>query len=129
MTKDDDFLFVTLFQGALCLFLLEMGMTACKRLKDLRAAGVPFILFGILAPNVFATAGMFVAHGYSMALGQPFEIGHLRAVCGVVRSGLVHCRAGDPTTGDSGGEPHAAVGRLVGFDVFVQRDHWNSGLY
>ncbi len=75
VTKDDDFLFVTLFQGALCLFLLEMGMTACKRLKDLRAAGVPFILFGILAPNVFATAGMFVAHGYSMALGQPFEMG------------------------------------------------------
>ncbi len=75
VVKDDDFLFVTLFQGALCLFLLEMGMTACKRLRDLRTAGIPFILYGVIAPNIFATLGMCVAHGYSMALGQPFELG------------------------------------------------------
>ncbi len=75
VVADDDFLFVTLFQGALCLFLLEMGMTACKRLRDLRTAGIPFILFGLIAPNIFATIGMCVAHGYSMALGQPFELG------------------------------------------------------
>jgi hypothetical protein len=75
VVKDDDFLFVTLFQGALCLFLLEMGMTACKRLRDLRSAGLPFIAFALIAPNIFATIGMFVAHGYSMALNQPFEIG------------------------------------------------------
>lgn len=75
VTKDDDFLFVTLFQGALCLFLLEMGMTACKRLRDLRSAGIPFIIFGVVAPNCFATIGIFVAHFYSMALGQEFEVG------------------------------------------------------
>ena len=75
VVKDDDFLFVTLFQGALCLFLLEMGMTACKRLRDLRTAGVPFIAFALIGPNIFATIGICVAHGYSMALGVPFEIG------------------------------------------------------
>ena len=75
VVKDDDFLFVTLFQGALCLFLLEMGMTACKRLRDLRTAGLPFIAFALIAPNIFATIGIFVAHGYSMVLGQPFELG------------------------------------------------------
>ena len=75
VTKDDDLLFVDLFQGALCLFLLEMGMTACKRLRDLRTAGAPFIAFALIAPNIFATVGIFVAHGYSMYLGQPFEIG------------------------------------------------------
>jgi hypothetical protein len=75
VTKDDDFLFVTMFQGALCLFLLEMGMTACKRLRDLRTAGIPFIAFGLIAPNIFATIGIFVAHGYSATLGEPFDIG------------------------------------------------------
>ena len=75
VTGPDDALFITLFQGMLCLFLLEMGMTASQRLKDLRTAGLPFVLFGILAPNVFATMGMLLAHGYSAIIGQPFEVG------------------------------------------------------
>ncbi len=75
VTKEDDALFRTLFQGALCLFLLEMGMTACKRLKDLRTAGLPFVLFALIGPNVFATCGIFIAHAYSAAVGQPFELG------------------------------------------------------
>jgi hypothetical protein len=75
VTEVDDKLFVVMFHGLLCLFLLEMGMTACKRLPDLRNAGWGFIAFGLLAPNVFATIGILVAHVYSMFLGQPFEIG------------------------------------------------------
>jgi hypothetical protein len=75
VVKDDDFLFVQLFQGALCLFLLEMGMTACKRLRDLKTAGAPFIAFALIAPNIFATIGICSAHAYSMFLGQPFELG------------------------------------------------------
>jgi hypothetical protein len=70
-----DLLFIDLFQGALCLFLLEMGMTACKRLRDLRAGGLPFILFGLIAPNVFATIGMSALHIYSMCMGEPFSLG------------------------------------------------------
>jgi hypothetical protein len=68
-------LFVDLFQGVLCLFLLEMGMTASRRLRDLRTAGWKFIVFGLLAPNVFATIGICVAHAYSILLGEPFAIG------------------------------------------------------
>jgi len=75
VTAPDDSLFVTLFQGILCLFLLEMGITASKRLRDLKTAGWRFILFGILAPNLFATIGICVAHMYAMALGSPFELG------------------------------------------------------
>jgi hypothetical protein len=74
-TAPDDSLFVTLFQGILCLFLLEMGITASKRLRDLKSAGWKFILFGLLAPNIFATIGITVAHLYSMALGVPFDVG------------------------------------------------------
>lgn len=75
VTAADDSLFVTLFQGLLCLFLLEMGITASKRLRDLKAAGWRFIAFGILAPNVFATIGIGMAHLYSYVLGTPFDLG------------------------------------------------------
>jgi uncharacterized protein len=75
VTKDDDTLFIGLFQGLLCLFLLEMGMTASSKLKDLRAAGWPFIAYGIIAPNVYATIGIMVAHIYGMAVHQHFDTG------------------------------------------------------
>ena len=75
VTQTDDALFVHLFHGLLCIFLLEMGMTASKKLKDLGNAGWQFVTFALVAPNVFATCGMLIAHGYSMLLGQPFEIG------------------------------------------------------
>jgi uncharacterized protein len=72
--KDDPFL-VTMFHGVLCLFLLEMGMTASKRIRDLRSAGPAFIAYGLIAPNIFATIGLVVAHCYSLAIHEPFEIG------------------------------------------------------
>ena len=75
VTATDDAVFVNLFHGMLCLFLLEMGITACSKLRDLRAAGWQFIAFALIAPNIFATAGMLIAHAYSMFLGQPFDIG------------------------------------------------------
>jgi hypothetical protein len=75
VTRADDNFFVDLFQGILCLFLLEMGMTASRKLKDLRTAGLGYVLFGILAPNVFATIGILVAHTYSWATHTPFQLG------------------------------------------------------
>ena len=53
--------FVAFFQGFLCLFLLEMGMTASRRLKDLKTAGWRFIACALIMPNLFATIGMVVA--------------------------------------------------------------------
>jgi uncharacterized protein len=75
VTRADDNFFVDLFQGILCLFLLEMGMTASRKLKDLRTAGLGYVLFGLLAPNVFATIGIFVAHAYAWATGTHFQLG------------------------------------------------------
>ncbi len=68
-------LFLMMFKGALCLFLLEMGITACQRLSDLKTAGIGFIIFGLLAPVLFATIGMIALHAYSLALGHAFETG------------------------------------------------------
>ena len=57
------------------LFLLEMGITACTRLRDLKRAGWKFMAFGILAPNLFAAIGITACHLYSHAVGTPFELG------------------------------------------------------
>ncbi|WP_406701298.1 sodium-dependent bicarbonate transport family permease [Singulisphaera sp. Ch08] len=75
VTRADDSFFVTLFQGILCLFLLEMGMTASRKLKDLRVAGWRYVAFALIAPNIFATTGILVAHVYSHLTGTHFELG------------------------------------------------------
>lgn len=75
VVQDDDKFFVLAFQGVLCLFLLEMGMTASRKLKDLRTAGPGFIFFAILAPNVFATLGIIVACSYASLTHTDFKTG------------------------------------------------------
>jgi hypothetical protein len=75
VTRPDDTFFVSLFQGVLCLFLLEMGMTASNKLRDLNMAGPRFIAFGLIARIIFATVGITVAHAYSMQTGTPFALG------------------------------------------------------
>jgi uncharacterized protein len=72
---DNDHVFVAAFQGVLCLFLLEMGMTASRRLKDLKSAGPGFIAFGLLAPNLFATLGIVAAHTYAHLTHTQFKPG------------------------------------------------------
>ena len=52
-----------------------MGITASKRLKDLKAAGWKFVLFAILAPNVFAITGICVAHVYATVIHAHLDIG------------------------------------------------------
>jgi uncharacterized protein len=85
VTRDDDNFFVTLFAGVLCLFLLEMGMTASRKLKDLKAGGPGYVAFALIAPNVFATTGIGIAHTYAWVTGTHFELGSyvlFAVVCG-----------------------------------------------
>ncbi len=75
VVHDQNELFVAAFQGVLCLFLLEMGMTASRKLKDLRSAGPGLILFGLLAPNVFAVLGILAAYSYAELTDTHFQPG------------------------------------------------------
>ena len=75
ITGADDKLFLDLFQGALCLFLLEMGMTASRKLRDLKQAGWPFVLLGLGMPPVFATFGLVVAHLFNTATHADLTLG------------------------------------------------------
>jgi hypothetical protein len=56
-----------MFYGALCFFLLDMGIVAAQRIQDLRRAGPLLIAFAILAPLVHAAVGLAL----SMALSLP----------------------------------------------------------
>jgi len=75
VVHDDNAFFVSAFQGALCLFLLEMGMTASRKLRDLRSAGSGFIIFALLVPNIFAALGISVAHAYAHLTHSDFKPG------------------------------------------------------
>ncbi len=57
-----------LFYGALCFFLLDMGIVAAQRLRDLQSAGAFLIGFSLLAPPVHAMAGLLVSS--LLGLGQ-----------------------------------------------------------
>jgi len=50
-----------LFYGALCFFLLDMGLVAAQRLRDLRRAGAFLIGFALLAPLVHAAVGLLLS--------------------------------------------------------------------
>lgn len=52
-----------------------MGITASRKLRDLRAAGARFIIFGLLAPNLFAALGISAAHGYAHLTHTEFKPG------------------------------------------------------
>ena len=45
------------FKGALCLFLLEMGIVAADRISELRKVGAFLIAFGVLMPIVHGALG------------------------------------------------------------------------
>jgi hypothetical protein len=75
VVQADDQLFVTMFQGMLCLFLLEMGMTAARRLQDLKTASWRFVAFALIAPNIFACFGIAMACIFSHIIGQPLQLG------------------------------------------------------
>ena len=55
------------FKGVLCLFLLDMGLVAARRLGDLRRAGWTLLGYACVAPLLHAALGIAV----SAALGLP----------------------------------------------------------
>lgn len=62
-------LFGDLFKGALCLFLLEMGLVAAARLGDLKRAGLFLVLCGIGLPLGNAALGWLAATVMGLSLG------------------------------------------------------------
>ncbi len=59
-----------MFYGILTFFLLEMGLLAAKRIKDLQKAGAFLISFAILIPIVNAVMGLLIAKVIGMPQGD-----------------------------------------------------------
>lgn len=68
-----------LFRGVLCLFLLEVGLVAGRRLNDLKKVGVFLIAFGIIMPVIHATAGIYLGHLAGLSMGGATIFGLLCA--------------------------------------------------
>jgi uncharacterized protein len=70
-----DLFFVGLFPGVLTLFLLELGMVAARRLRDLRTIG-PFLLaFGVLMPVLHGCLGVWVGQLAGLSVGGSAVLG------------------------------------------------------
>ena len=64
-----DGVFVQLFAGALALFLIEMGVLAAERLRDIRSAGVQVLLLGIAIPLINGSLGAVVGSAVGLSTG------------------------------------------------------------
>lgn len=58
-----------LFRGVLCLFLLEVGLVAGRRLFELKKVGFFLLGYGIIMPVLHALLGVFLAQWAGLSLG------------------------------------------------------------
>jgi hypothetical protein len=71
--------FVDLFRGVLVLFLMEMGMTAAKQLKDFAKVGPAMAVFGIVVPMAHGALATFLATVAGLPIGSAFVLGAVAA--------------------------------------------------
>jgi uncharacterized protein len=67
------------FRGALCLFMLEMGVLAGARLGDLKRVGPFLFAFGIIAPLVHGTLAAWVGTLAGLSIGGATILGAMAA--------------------------------------------------
>ncbi|WP_416908632.1 MAG: sodium-dependent bicarbonate transport family permease [Polymorphobacter sp.] len=72
-------LFDGLFKGALCLFLLDMGLVAARRLIDARLLTPALAALGVALPLVQGAIGVSIATALGFAPGTAAEFGILAA--------------------------------------------------
>lgn len=84
-----------LFRGFLMLFLLEMGMTAARQIRDFAKVGVFLTGFALTAPVVFGVIGVWL--GYLIGLSMPgaFVLGAICASSSYIDAPAA-CRAALP---------------------------------
>lgn len=63
-----------IFKGFLAVFLLDMGITATKRIKAFNNGGLFLALFGIVLPVFNACVAIFLSHSFGIHDGNAFLI-------------------------------------------------------
>lgn len=59
-----------IFSGVLVFFLLDLGLLAARRLKDLRQAGAFLIAYGLISPLVHAAVALGMARMLGLSVGD-----------------------------------------------------------
>lgn len=72
-------LFGAPFQGVVALFLLEMGIVASKRFRDLKKVGVFVLLFGTIVPVINSLLGALLGHISGLSFGGTVVLSTLAA--------------------------------------------------
>lgn len=69
-----------IFMGVLCLFLLDLGMEAARRMKAFKQVGVTLVAFGVTMPIIGGLLGIFVgASILQFSVGGTFLVAILAA--------------------------------------------------
>lgn len=71
--------FTSAFKGALVLFLLDLGMTAAKRLRDIRAVGPRLVVFAIAMPLANGALGVALGNVAGLSVGGATVLGVMAA--------------------------------------------------
>ncbi|MDI9638964.1 sodium-dependent bicarbonate transport family permease [Kamptonema cortianum] len=67
------------FQGALCLFMIDMGLLAVARLNEVRKVGMFIVGLGVIAPLILGVAGVFTGSICGLNVGGSTILGVLAA--------------------------------------------------
>ncbi len=112
-----DAMYFGLFQGVLMLFMLDMGMLAAARLRELGAGWWRLALYATLLPMVHGLAATAIGHGCGLSpagaavFGTLFASASYIAAPAAVRAGLPQANAGRCIT--------AALGLTFPFNLLV----------
>lgn len=69
-----------IFMGVLCLFLLDLGMEAARRMKAFKDVGLILVAFGVIMPLIGGTIGVVVAGSFlGFSVGGTFLVAILAA--------------------------------------------------
>ncbi|MDR7415264.1 MAG: sodium-dependent bicarbonate transport family permease [Armatimonadota bacterium] len=71
--------FVEPFQGALTLFLMDLGMVAAARLRSFRDVGLRLVPYGIVLALVHGVAGVYLGHLVGLSVGGKTVFGAMAA--------------------------------------------------
>lgn len=85
----------TLFRGFLMLFLLEMGMTAARQIRQFAEVGVFMTGFAIVAPICFGVLGVYAGWAAGLSMGGAFVLGAICASASYIDAPAA-CRAALP---------------------------------
>jgi len=71
--------FGALFPGVLTLFLLELGIVAGKRIRDIKKGGIGLVVFAVTFPLIAGSFGVLTGHLAGMSVGGSAALGIIAA--------------------------------------------------